>query len=822
MVYDACDEIASRPHTYFTKRLFLGSDSDGDGISDPTETMVEQYLNPQRIEDAITAGKGPFAGPAFDTPAKRSQAHPGSEIMVVLVGHTAERLRSQWAAGSTSHRDYFLPQIFGDIIPDGRLLPSGQPDFERWAGRDAGTARYTPTYHKFRGVMTQFGRDFAPGEMPVGAGPQQQQSITGATFPVPILNGAVYESLERNFNHHEVLGTARLYDPSIAGEYHDQEFAFSPLRIFGAAQYAQPGYVLSLADARQWVLNVNGSPLATQYFQDAGLPPIQIYIPMTDEDFRAMMEAIGDDGEAAFRSGIFWAEIGLGFVPCGDAVGILFHGGMMIVGDTEDHRLDLLMGVVGLAADVGNVGAAAGLVSNGAVAAVRIALKFIGKFDNGSTLKIILRQGGNMLSSLKRFVLYASKHRPEWIGSVDFTNPIDVAAGVKRYATELGEILINSFSRMAKSPAAQRLAGAVDATGLPWLARSYEEAVNAVLKGPMQHMAGRVLTEQASEGWCVLAMVRGMPELEQVTVKLRGALDLGGTPAAKALGDRATVQFGENLKRLADATGANGHHLDRAVDAAKVIDHGVDLGRFDAALRAAAIGEGKPFATAEEFIAAIRFPGNHLDPLQRAGINNFRNLIPVPNRVAKVMPLRMGSVWNGVSPGWADDMLQNGTSTLKGSIADAVDVAPNGGRGLLNDRLALEFPGSPHVQGTPYAIVETNSAAVRGAAMKPRGHGYETGAGDELLSAGSEAFPRTGSAFTADKTGRLTPEWSIDDPAALSAGVDDLGAAHTTMRFRFADGTPYPQTKVVNGQSVTASDWKLMEPAPGVFEWVPL
>ncbi len=633
----------------------------------------------------------------------------------------------------------------------------------------------------------------------------------------------MYESLERNFDRQEVLGTARLHDPSIAGEYRDQEFKFSPLRIFGAAQYAQPGYVLSLADARQWVLNVNGSPLATQYFQDAGLPPIQVYIPMTDEDFRAMMEAIGDDGEAAFRSGIFWAEIGLGFVPCGDAIGILFHGGMMIVGDTEDHRLDLLMGVVGLAADVGYVGAAAGLVSNGAVAAVRIALKFIGKLDNGSTLKIILRQGGNMLSSLKRMVLYAAKYRPEWIYSVDLSSPIAVGSAVKRYATELGEKLTNGFSRMAKSPAALQLADAVDSTGLPWLAKTYEEAVNAVLKGPMQHMAGRVLTENASEGWSILARVRGVPELESVVVKLRGSLDLGGTPAAKALGDRATVQLGENMKRLADASGSTGHHLDRAVDAAKVIDNGVDLGRFDAALRAAAIGEGMPFATAEEFIAAIRFPGNHLDPLQRAAINNFRNLIPVPNRVAKVMPLRQGNPIN-INPdggSFADDMLTQNQNSLGGSICDPADLVGANSMNEVNQTLRLDYQASAFVSGGPYAVVETSTPALRQNAKIPRRHGYETGAAGEYPV--TQSFPRTGSGYTAASNGKLVPEWSASTTPMVGR-VDELGSPMTTMKFRHGDGSPYMHTRNVNGQPVTASDWKLMPNPnnPDELDWVPM
>ena len=101
---------------------------------------------------------------------------------------------------------------------------------------------------------------------------------------------------------------------------------------------------------------------------------------------------------------------------------------------------------------------------------------------------------------------------------------------------------------------------------------------------------------------------------------------------------------------------------------------------------------------------------------------------------------------------------------------------PTGDGKALNDRLALEYPGSEHIAGAPYAILETNSTAVRSAAKKPRGHGYETGALDKAFTEGNRPFPNTGNAFTADQTGKLTPEWAMQNPT-LSAGVDSLGSA---------------------------------------------
>ncbi len=126
--------------------------------------------------------------------------------------------------------------------------------------------------------------------------------------------------------------------------------------------------------------------------------------------------------------------------------------------------------------------------------------------------------------------------------------------------------------------------------------------------------------------------------------------------------------------------------------------------------------------------------------------------------------------------------------------------------------------------GSAYAIMESDSVALRNAAKKARGHGYETGAADEFNVSG-EPFPRQGNSLIASRDASVTMERSVPQGTSLSAGVDQLGTPHTTIRFRFADGSQYPHTRTLsNGQTVTASDWKLMPipNEPGRFEWVPL
>lgn len=85
----------------------------------------------------------------------------------------------------------------------------------------------------------------------------------------------------------------------------------------------------------------------------------------------------------------------------------------------------------------------------------------------------------------------------------------------------------------------------------------------------------------------------------------------------------------------------------------------------------------------------------------------------------------------------------------------------------------------------------------------------------------TEPFPRTGNGFTASRDGYLTPEWKAA-PAQLNAGVAGAPPV-TTIKFRFADGSDYPQTIVINGVPHMASDWKLIEDSGSAigFSWVP-
>ncbi|MDP1661835.1 MAG: hypothetical protein Q8L55_07950, partial [Phycisphaerales bacterium] len=229
LIWDACDqELTDKPTEYFTKRLFIGEDNDNDGISDPQTYLVGQSVNSARIQWSIMQGKGPFADATICEEAHRAEANPGSEIVAVVVGHAAERLRfdiNRTPAGTPSNpahtvshiRNYYFPRVFGALMGeagmpqlDPPMYQGGAPEFARWTHRDAGTEKYTPAYHRFNGQDVRFGRAFAPAELPTMEGTVQRQYITGATFAVPIINAALYEAIDKNFNRQETFGVLNL------------------------------------------------------------------------------------------------------------------------------------------------------------------------------------------------------------------------------------------------------------------------------------------------------------------------------------------------------------------------------------------------------------------------------------------------------------------------------------------------------------------------------------------------------------------------------------------------------------------------------------
>ncbi|HYD00203.1 MAG TPA: hypothetical protein VEB22_03175, partial [Phycisphaerales bacterium] len=778
LIWDACDvPVHGKAKRYFTKRTFIGQDNDFDGICDPSETIESQTLNSLNIQRAIAGEKGPFEGQRISLEQHRAEANPGSEVFAVVIGHAAERLSYDNARSGGGHaashiRGYYYPEVFGALMDvTGPEFEGGPPEFNRWADPDAGTERYRPHYHRMTGQDVRFGRQLAPGLLPVTENNIQRQSVTAATFVVPIMNSGLYEALEHNFARNETFGQITLYEPGLpTGIPGALEFkAWSP---FGPPNFSDPQQNLERQRAVTWMNAVNGSAMASSYFSRSGLPPLTIVMPMTETEWQEFLAEQVDTTEKWVRRGVFWAEIGTGFIPCADVAWLLYHTGMQITGiDGESHTVDMVMSCVGLAADLGYVGAAAGFVSNGAVAVVKLVIKFVGPLDNSRTLRLLLAHGADTLQSLKRLIYYAMKHGEQWVD--DFVervraNPAavtaaEVASSLASFVAGQSDRVVNMYRRVAKSQAVAFLANMADASGAPLLVRTYEEGVKALNKSVLDRVARRAIPADAGEGWYLLARLRGVPEFDQVVTKLRGSLDLNGT-AGKQTADMGLANVGTTFKKTLDeATGAaesvafDSRGVARVQEMARAIHQGGNLGRF-ALIASDLVGAGKPFGTAAELVACVRAAGRNLTPQQRAAINLLRDRIGVPQTMAKVMPLRHGD-WalDPQAGGYADDMLNANSGLIGGSLCDPADLAGAGGFDVINDTLRLDYPGSTHLPSQGYAVVECAGPAVTGGAKIPRCGGYETpnNPGEWFVN---DPYPRTGSGFTADRNGKLVPE----------------------------------------------------------------
>lgn len=221
-------------------------------------------------------------------------------------------------------------------------------------------------------------------------------------------------------------------------------------------------------------------------------------------------------------------------------------------------------------------------------------------------------------------------------------------------------------------------------------------------------------------------------------------------------------------------------------------------------------------AAADELVACIRAKGTNLSLAQRNAINTLRNRIEKPPVMAKIMPLRRlpQSEFDPQAGGFADEMLENNSVLSGGSLCDPADIAGSPNFNALNDTLRFDYPRSTHLPSEGYAVVECHGHSIRDIANIPRGHGYPTGNVGEYID--DKPYPFTGSGFTADKNGKLIPEWTAAPNTQLGVG--------STMRFRTTAGNPLPKTRVVNGQPVTASDWELIPHPqnPDQLSWMPL
>ncbi|MDQ7013678.1 MAG: hypothetical protein Q9O74_07235 [Planctomycetota bacterium] len=138
------------------------------------------------------------------------------------------------------------------------------------------------------------------------------------------------------------------------------------------------------------------------------------------------------------------------------------------------------------------------------------------------------------------------------------------------------------------------------------------------------------------------------------------------------------------------------------------------------------------------------------------------------------------------------------------------------------DRLRLDRPGTDFLPNSPHVILETRvNTSIASNAKIPRSTKYGNGDPNEFVA--DFGYPYTGNGIPASRDGHVLPEFTTAS-TAMDAGLDGTGQPYTVMRFRFDDGTPYPQTVNIDGVPITASDWKLIVNPDNdeFFKWTPI
>lgn len=330
-----------------------------------------------------------------------------------------------------------------------------------------------------------------------------------------------------------------------------------------------------------------------------------------------------------------------------------------------------------------------------------------------------------------------------------------------------------------------------------------------------------MLPAEAGEGWYLMARLRGVPELDEVVVKLRGSLDLGDDLAQEAA-DEAVARVGTmSLKTL--IRGENPHDL--GLFAGSVRDAALNAVRpYSPRYRqhvASRIGRnpalGQAFETMEEFEFARTLPIESLDLVQRGAIREIRESIGhiagVGTPISKVIPTH--------GPNGALNMLQSGNPNLAGFFCRTMDIEDISSTPALIRRLRLDHAESIMNDNSVHAVIETIAdptiAARSGIPIRPHAMGTPTPPGYVEIPASSAIPPNTGSGLTASLDGHLMPETWISEPTAMLPEV-------TTMRFREPSGLPktYP-TVCPDGVTREIHTWVLRADATSAtgFSWRP-
>jgi len=570
----------------------------------------------------------------------------------------------------------------------------------------------------------------------------------------------------------------------------------------------ETGAPLSLDGQVVMLLNVETGEMEPVTLQDA--PPL-LQDSLTAQFLRSTLEgAIGDwpdttppreidlfgDGGDMGGGGLepvtvamITAEIALSFVPGWDGVELTKELiWKPLFADESTDWFNASISFAGLAADAGYLaGVAGGLPLNAATSVAKAVIKYVPR----PVVIAIMKSGGTALASIKALLRYVTKY------------PRAAEQALSDWAAEAATSAINQIRRIVRSP----------------LSLGGDEVV-AAMRVVNKH-AGRSYSDEAAEGIAAYAKHAqgGEAAIDDLFARIySGAIDDVALAAADDAVESVAEAIQKTLRRNASGGAPDPTDLRRVEEAVAAARRSLDsnyrstIGAF--------VGPGHAIKSMEEFEALRFMRAEDLGSEQVIAMRTIREAlggVSEGTRVAKTLPLT--GEFNAI------EMIMTGNPNLAGSFARASDMFDATTTPQLIDRLRLDAPPFHFQQGSPHAILETTAnPGIAANATIPRKGLFRGHALDDPNPPDWD-YPFTGNGFTASRDGRIVPEFRTagGGPAQMPAGTTGAGEATTTLRFRFNDGTPYPQTISVDGVQTTASDWKLIvHPSdPDRFLWVP-
>lgn len=501
------------------------------------------------------------------------------------------------------------------------------------------------------------------------------------------------------------------------------------------------------------------------------------YIRPVDDD--------ADEGTTLLDVAAIAAEFGLAFIPGWDLIDVVRYGLLRNIdedGPATENYVIAAVSLFGLLADAGYLAGPTGLATN----AITAAMKVIAKRIPPSAVKAVFKTADSFRASAQLLVEYLQKFpRPQ---GFSWTN----VGQVKDWAVGMAAGVINQWNRILHSP----------------LKLGPDDLANSI-KAIHRNTTEQMLSDAGAEG--VAALLKHGPG-EAVVDGLADALRSGAGGAGKLADESLDSVSSAACKTYRRAPNGNG------------VPDPKDLQRVDEAIAAAQrqlhqgyrstvesfVGPDHAIKSMQEFEALRFMRAEDLTGPQVTALNTIRAALGMPQqgtKVTKILPLNQGVA-----------KVADGDPNLSGFFARSSDVFDANTTSKLIDRLRLDRPGTDFLPNSPHVVVETNvNGAIQSNARIPRSSTYSNGSSDEFIQ--NLDYPYTGNGFPGSRDGHLLPEYTTA-ATAMDAGVDAVGQPNTVMRFRFDDGTPYPQT--INGQ--TASDWMLIvDPDnPELRRWSPL